>query len=79
MLHAHQVNGQKLLGLNHVEVVVILKELPRDVRIVCARRQPVLEEGPVEVADAEDKLFKVKCDIEAILNEISYLRLQISA
>lgn len=35
-----QVNGQKLLGLNHVEVVGILKELPGSVRLVCGRRAP---------------------------------------
>lgn len=35
-----EVNGQKLLGLNHVEVVGILKELPRSVRLVCGRRAP---------------------------------------
>ncbi|KAK8394137.1 hypothetical protein O3P69_006375 [Scylla paramamosain] len=35
-----EVNGQKLLGLNHVEVVGILKELPRYVRLVCGRRAP---------------------------------------
>ncbi|CAL4121137.1 unnamed protein product, partial [Meganyctiphanes norvegica] len=35
-----EVNGQKLLGLNHVEVVGILKDLPRDVRLVCGRRAP---------------------------------------
>lgn len=35
-----EVNGQKLLGLNHVEVVGILKELPRFVRLVCGRRAP---------------------------------------
>ncbi|CAG9860750.1 unnamed protein product [Phyllotreta striolata] len=32
-----EVNGQKLLGIRHVEVVKILKELPNAVRIVCAR------------------------------------------
>jgi len=32
-----EVNGHQLLGLSHVEVVVILKELPLDVRMVCAR------------------------------------------
>ncbi|KAK7081788.1 hypothetical protein SK128_023236, partial [Halocaridina rubra] len=35
-----EVNGHKLLGLNHVEVVGILKELPRSVRLVCGRRAP---------------------------------------
>lgn len=33
-----EVNGRRLLGLNHVEVVSILKDLPISVRIVCARR-----------------------------------------
>lgn len=32
-----EVNKQRLLGMNHVEVVSILKELPQDVRMVCAR------------------------------------------
>lgn len=31
------MNGQRLLGMNHLEVVSILKELPQDVRMVCAR------------------------------------------
>jgi multiple PDZ domain protein len=31
------VNGERLLGMNHLEVVSILKELPQDVRMVCAR------------------------------------------
>ncbi|ODM96114.1 Multiple PDZ domain protein [Orchesella cincta] len=33
-----EVNGRRLLGLNHVEVVSILKDLPMHVRLVCARR-----------------------------------------
>lgn len=33
-----EVNGQKLLGIRHVEVVKILKELPNTVRLVCARK-----------------------------------------
>ncbi|GAB0086267.1 Patj [Sergentomyia squamirostris] len=32
-----EVNNQRLLGMNHLEVVSILKELPQDVRMVCAR------------------------------------------
>lgn len=32
-----QVNGQKLLGIKHVEVVKILRELPFTVRLVCCR------------------------------------------
>ena len=62
-----QVNGQKLLGLNHVEVVVILKELPRDVRIVCARRradvqpqsQDVHQLLQLELDEADDKYPRV--------------------
>lgn len=34
-----QVNGRRLLGLNHKEVVGILKELPQHVRLVCARHK----------------------------------------
>lgn len=33
-----EVNGQKLLGIRHVEVVKILKDLPNTVRLVCARK-----------------------------------------
>ncbi|XP_074035786.1 patj homolog isoform X2 [Leptinotarsa decemlineata] len=32
-----EVNGQKLLGMKHVEVVKILRELPSAVRLVCSR------------------------------------------
>ncbi|KAJ8925337.1 hypothetical protein NQ315_009167 [Exocentrus adspersus] len=32
-----EVNGQKLLGIKHVEVVKILRELPNTVRLVCSR------------------------------------------
>lgn len=32
-----EVNGKRLLGMNHLEVVSILKELPQDVRMVCCR------------------------------------------
>ena len=32
-----------MLGLNHVEVVNILKDLPKDVRIVCGRRKDDLK------------------------------------
>ncbi|VVC26324.1 Hypothetical protein CINCED_3A013186 [Cinara cedri] len=33
-----EVNGHRLLGRNHMEVVAILKELPINVRMICARR-----------------------------------------
>ena len=32
------MNGHRLLGMNHIEVVTNLKELPVAVRMVCARR-----------------------------------------
>lgn len=32
-----EVNGHKLLGMNHLEVVSILKELPKNVVMVCGR------------------------------------------
>ncbi|XP_055607424.1 patj homolog [Uranotaenia lowii] len=35
-----EVNGQRLLGMNHLEVVSILKELPQDVCMVCGRGDP---------------------------------------
>ncbi|ESP05486.1 hypothetical protein LOTGIDRAFT_152344 [Lottia gigantea] len=34
-----EVNGRRLLGLTHVDVVAILKDLPQHVRLVCARRK----------------------------------------
>ena len=34
-----QVNGKRLLGLNHVSVVEILKYSPQHVRLVCARKK----------------------------------------
>lgn len=34
-----EVNGQKLLGIKHVEVVKILRDLPNTVRLVCARKE----------------------------------------
>lgn len=44
-----EVNGHRLLGMNHLEVVSILKELPQDVRMVCARvdeeEEPLTEEN----------------------------------
>ncbi|XP_020285620.1 uncharacterized protein LOC109855592 isoform X2 [Pseudomyrmex gracilis] len=33
-----EVNGYRLLGINHMEVVSVLKELPIHVRMVCGRR-----------------------------------------
>jgi len=48
------VNGQRLLGMNHIEVVSILKDLPMSVRMVCARRDP--ETNPHRLIDtAQDR------------------------
>lgn len=72
-----EVNGQRLLGMNHLEVVAILKELPQDVRMVCARieeeEEPLTEEnirkkldfelsGTPEVMPSSDRLVKAKSD-----------------
>nr|CAD7430671.1 unnamed protein product [Timema monikensis] len=38
------VNGIRLLGMNHIEVVTILKDLPMNVRMVCGRK--LGESGP---------------------------------
>lgn len=44
-----EVNGRKLLGLYHTDVVSILKDLPMHVRIVCARAtlKPVVPDFPL--------------------------------
>ena len=70
-----QVNGKRLLGLNHKEVVGILKELPQNVRLVCARRKhtakdnyasegefstPPLNTGVIE--NVPERLVKSKSD-----------------
>ncbi|XP_078656435.1 multiple PDZ domain protein-like isoform X3 [Branchiostoma floridae x Branchiostoma belcheri] len=41
-----EVNGHQLLGLDHREVVGILKDLPTNVRIVCGRRPEPVERPP---------------------------------
>lgn len=38
--HIAEVNGHRLLGMNHLEVVSILKELSSEVCMVCARPRP---------------------------------------
>ena len=64
-----EVNGQKLLGLYHSDVVGILKELPVNVRLVCARPASRKEEPTVTVASpvlpspaSQDRLVKAKSD-----------------
>jgi multiple PDZ domain protein len=46
-----EVNNQRLLGMNHMEVVSILKELPQDVRMVCRRG------GPEVIAFTEENVI----------------------
>ncbi|XP_052777206.1 multiple PDZ domain protein-like isoform X3 [Mya arenaria] len=43
-----EVNGKRLLGLNHKEVVGILKQLPQNVRLVCARRKEMPNDNYAE-------------------------------
>ncbi|KAG1654681.1 Patj [Nymphon striatum] len=62
-----EVNGIKLLGLNHVDVVAILKELPMHVRMVCARSTevPVSSEYGYDLQKLmpmTDRLVKAKSD-----------------
>lgn len=47
-----EVNNQRLLGMNHMQVVSILKELPQDVRMVCRRGQTEI----ISFTEAEDNL-----------------------
>lgn len=48
------MNGHRLLGMNHIDVVSILKDLPMSVRMVCARRDP--DFNPHRLIDtAQDK------------------------
>ncbi|XP_063701059.1 patj homolog [Culicoides brevitarsis] len=50
-----EVNGKRLLGMNHLEVVSILKELPQDVRMVCCRNASSAV-GDTMVAFTKDNL-----------------------
>lgn len=47
-----EVNNQRLLGMNHMQVVSILKELPQDVRMVCRRGQTEI----ISFTEAEDNI-----------------------
>ena len=58
-----EVNGRKLLGLYHSDVVAILKELPMHVRLVCARAVPASEDRPLQGSNQQaDRLVKAKSD-----------------
>jgi len=69
-----EVNGERLLGMNHLEVVAILKELPLDVRMVCGRGKVTsllpfsddtlkkLSNNFENLLPATDRLVKAKSD-----------------
>ncbi|EDW92910.1 patj homolog [Drosophila yakuba] len=69
-----EVNGERLLGMNHLEVVAILKELPLDVRMVCGRNRnssllPFSDDTLKKLSNnfenllpATDRLVKAKSD-----------------
>ncbi|XP_030385662.1 patj homolog [Scaptodrosophila lebanonensis] len=69
-----EVNGERLLGMNHLEVVAILKELPLDVRMVCGRSKNTsllpfsddtlkkLSNNFENLLPATDRLVKAKSD-----------------
>lgn len=44
-----EVNGKRLMNLSHVEVLKILCDLPRKVRIVCARNNSIVRTTPGKV------------------------------
>ncbi|CAH0727303.1 unnamed protein product, partial [Brenthis ino] len=46
-----EVNGHRLLGMNHLEVVSILKELSSEVCMVCARPRPAPAPAPAPALD----------------------------
>ncbi|XP_064625536.1 multiple PDZ domain protein-like isoform X5 [Lineus longissimus] len=53
-----EVNETVLYGLNHVEVVTILKELPQHVRVVCARRKTA--QSDLLYATTSDPFFQAR-------------------
>ncbi|ALC43195.1 Patj [Drosophila busckii] len=69
-----EVNSERLLGMNHLEVVAILKELPLDVRMVCGRSKistllPFSDDTLKKLSNnfenllpATDRLVKAKSD-----------------
>ncbi|XP_060069918.1 multiple PDZ domain protein-like, partial [Ylistrum balloti] len=62
-----EVNGKRLLGLNHKEVVGILKELPQNVRLVCARR---IQKPSTDIYAAEEKQFH-SSQLNSGVNEVT--------
>ena len=56
-----EVNGKKLLGLYHTDVVSILKDLPLNVRLVCARSKQTTTQTDISMSSKE-RLVKAKSD-----------------
>ncbi|XP_013111705.2 patj homolog [Stomoxys calcitrans] len=56
-----EVNGERLFGMNHLEVVAILKELPVDVRMVCGRSKAEL------MSFSDDTLKKLGSNFEKLV------------
>lgn len=54
-----EVNDQRLLGMNHLEVVAILKELPQDIRMVCSRGQQPLFQNSIVVGPLGGSMKKL--------------------
>ncbi|XP_047505688.1 patj homolog isoform X2 [Pieris napi] len=54
-----EVNGHRLLGMNHLEVVSILKELSSEVCMVCARPRPT---PAIDLTPPAPTLVKAKSD-----------------
>jgi len=57
-----QVNDYILYGRNHIQVVAILKELPRNVRIVCARSHSIVTNDYSSSELLPHMLFKAKSE-----------------
>ena len=53
------------MGLNHVEVVSILKDLPQSVRLVCGRRAPGAPQSlhPIDAPTADRDTFAARVSI----------------
>lgn len=58
-----QVNNHRLWGLSHVQVVSVLKELPQNVVIVCARHR-----GPIDLSSNPSLDREPATPIEPLVN-----------
>ena len=64
-LNGEQVNGKKLWGLSHVQVVSVLKELPQNVVIVCARHRKPVDLSSTPSLDQESFLANSAAPLES--------------